>query len=196
MDQSNAASRTFQEVLRKKPSGPLYHYTTQPGLLGITNAREIWATQVRYLNDASEFQHAVSIAEDIATGMVEKAPYTTRGYAERLLKGVQETAGVNICVASFSEVGDDLSQWRAYGKGSGYSLGFSHAHLSGVAESAGWILAPCIYEDSEQRSLLRSLLEATLIENASPRAGRTAVEDALQYVGGNISSYLTRYAAI
>ncbi len=39
----------------------LYHYTTQKGLLGILHERCIWATHIRYLNDASEFKHGVEM---------------------------------------------------------------------------------------------------------------------------------------
>ena len=32
----------------------IYHYTDLNGLLGILESKELWATDVRYLNDASE----------------------------------------------------------------------------------------------------------------------------------------------
>jgi hypothetical protein len=42
--------KVLSEVFEKEPSGPLYHYTTQSGLLGIIWQREIWATHTQYLN--------------------------------------------------------------------------------------------------------------------------------------------------
>jgi hypothetical protein len=46
------------------PTHPLYHYTTQKGLLGIVKEREIWATHHQYLNDTQEFLHAQALFRD------------------------------------------------------------------------------------------------------------------------------------
>lgn len=32
----------------------LYHYTSQVGLLGILQKKELWATQIQYLNDCED----------------------------------------------------------------------------------------------------------------------------------------------
>jgi hypothetical protein len=40
----------------------LYHYTDATGLLGIVQSRAIWATHIRYLNDAQEFDYAADLA--------------------------------------------------------------------------------------------------------------------------------------
>lgn len=34
---------------------PLYHYTSQRGLLGILESKKLWMTNILYLNDSSEF---------------------------------------------------------------------------------------------------------------------------------------------
>ena len=52
------------EVLSCRPHGPLYHYTTQVGLLGIVRNREIWATHTQYLNDSREFSYAVQMVRE------------------------------------------------------------------------------------------------------------------------------------
>jgi len=64
-----------------KPDRPLYHYTTQEGLLGIVKKREMWATHHQYLNDTQEFLHA-------------KALFCTE--IERRLNS--ESAGSEICL--------------------------------------------------------------------------------------------------
>jgi hypothetical protein len=43
----------------------LYHYTGQAGLLSIINTAELWATKIQYMNDATEFNLALSIARQI-----------------------------------------------------------------------------------------------------------------------------------
>ena len=49
-------------------------------------------------------------------------------------------------VASFSENGDQLSQWRAYcPKGNGFSIGFRYSDLSYLLKTTGFRLVKCIY---------------------------------------------------
>ncbi|GAF99954.1 unnamed protein product, partial [marine sediment metagenome] len=39
----------------------VYHYTSLEGLIGIINSQRIWATDILYLNDASEFKYSKNI---------------------------------------------------------------------------------------------------------------------------------------
>jgi hypothetical protein len=45
--------------------GRLYHYTSQAGFLGILRDKAVRATDIRYLNDAREYEHAIAVAVDI-----------------------------------------------------------------------------------------------------------------------------------
>ena len=53
----------FEELLARlygtkpDPENPLYHYTSLEGLRGIVDSRTLWATDIRYLNDAQELHH-------------------------------------------------------------------------------------------------------------------------------------------
>ena len=53
--------------LRANPNLPktVYHYTDAAGLIGILKNRQIWATHVTYLNDASELLHFARLAASI-----------------------------------------------------------------------------------------------------------------------------------
>jgi Protein of unknown function (DUF2971) len=65
-----------------------------------------------------------------------------------------------VCVASFSEVGDALSQWRGYcPNGAGYSLGFVTQDLVGEAARQGFSLARCLYDEASQREAIMRVLE-------------------------------------
>src|SRR5262249_828164 len=57
----NLKHTILNEALSRKPEKPLYHYTTQAGLMGIIKDRQIWATHTQYLNDRREFLHAVDL---------------------------------------------------------------------------------------------------------------------------------------
>ena len=64
----NLKRAILNDILSRKPEKPLYHYTTQTGLLGIIRDRQIWATHTQYLNDHREFLHAV----DLVRGEIQR----------------------------------------------------------------------------------------------------------------------------
>lgn len=41
------------------------HYTSIPGLIGILEAEELWATNIKFLNDEHEFQHAIELFKEV-----------------------------------------------------------------------------------------------------------------------------------
>lgn len=43
----------------------IYHYTGHDALLSIIGNNQLWATNVRFLNDHSEFQHGVDLIAEI-----------------------------------------------------------------------------------------------------------------------------------
>ena len=100
------------------PSGPLYHYTTGNGLIEILKSGELWSTQVACLNDSSELLNPI---EWLYAKVREKLTSPTSSEVEFLLKQIDrglsepKIATEGRFLACFSEDGDDLSQWRAYG---------------------------------------------------------------------------------
>jgi hypothetical protein len=56
-------STKFNNSQKKISPQSLYHYTDQGGLLGIIENKELWATKVQYMNDATEFGRAVDLAK-------------------------------------------------------------------------------------------------------------------------------------
>ena len=43
----------------------LYHYTSLKGLRGILSTRQIWATDILYLNDSAEFIFTINLLRTI-----------------------------------------------------------------------------------------------------------------------------------
>lgn len=105
---------------------------------------------------------------------------------------------INVCVCSFSEDGDSLSQWRAYGGSSGFAIGFSSEVLVAAVEKQRFFLAQCIYDPSTQLDIVRALVEEVLDEHLSKKpATEDAEMDELHWkTGGNLLPYLYRYAPI
>jgi len=185
-----------REVLERTPPPILYHYTTQQGLLGIINDKEIWATHTQYLNYVREFRHALDLAKEELSAMQNEPARNERertclAEMERaLLPGMER---INVCVCSFSEHGDVLSQWRAYGgSASGFAIGFSGDFLRKTATDYGW-LVPVIYDEQDQRELVRTLLEDVLGENLKRSNEKP---EGYSVLGGNLVDYLYRYAPI
>lgn len=184
----------FEQQLSKSAPTVLFHYTTQTGLLGILQSRELWATMSGYLNDSSEFELARSIAHEVVGGRIAASRDSVES---RLLDDMKQSidhAGANVGVLCLSEACDSLSQWRAYGEsGSGYAIGFDAATLGEIAAKSGYILTRSLYQPDEQREVFNLLVEQTLQENLVALAEGKYGEDE-KHNGRNFVFYLNRYA--
>src|ERR1700730_5288689 len=117
----------------KKPNDRVWHYTGADGLLGILKSNRMWATNIKYLNDASEFKHGRTLVDEMLTKKGKDSPDL-----DPLLKTVvniieQFKTNSEVYIVCFCEgngADDLLSQWRAYGaNGGGYSIGFHRGGL-------------------------------------------------------------------
>lgn len=142
----------------------LYHYTNGDALLEIIRGKKIWATSIHYLNDAKEFAYAIDIAQEVINEQMKNIKEGRLLEAfEPLSRRLDQIAKINVFVASFSAVGDSLSQWRSYcSQGAGYSIGFSVPPLSTVASEQGFSLEPCIYDQFEQMRIIQALLKESI----------------------------------
>ena len=190
-----------KEILDRPPPEILCHYTGQAGLLGIISRQEIWASHTQYLNDQREFRHAIDLVKDELSRMVREADAEAKPFVEEMEKAMHEHDGmesINVCVCSFSEKGDILSQWRAYGDGAAkYSIGFSGTLLRKVSDLMHSWLVPCLYDEGQQRQLVQTLLQDVLQENKERVDHATKDEEDWDLPrGGNLIAYLNRYAPI
>jgi len=142
----------------------LFHYTSPTGLVGIASSKTIWATDIRFLNDKKEFQHSLDITHSIIENFykVNNDPNKLKGLAydfvEYLRINLRKRWNPEVYVASFTEEGDLLSQWRGYCPKGGFSVGFSYNLLSEVANKHDSFLVPCVYDFKIQKQLLEELL--------------------------------------
>ena len=183
-------------LLDRQPPERLYHYTTTAGLLGIIQHREIWATHTQYLNDLLEFRHAVDIVREELDHMRESGADGARTHIiERLQENTRDIERANVCVTSFSEGRDSLSQWRAYsGGGAGFSIGFSSEFLRSVLNEE-FFLRPCLYEEDEQREFVRDVIQDVMGEDEG-RSGHP--DDGLNAstASAQLNAHLLAYAAL
>jgi hypothetical protein len=155
------------------PPGHLFHYTDLEGVKGIFTSRTLWLSKFTATNDISEIKLAIEHFQNFASAKaraLDSAEGTFLRKAAEQLEGFRRT---NICLASFCEQHDLLSQWRSYGNdGRGIALGFNSSRLLEVAQRNGLRLLRCVYEPAEHERISASLPDMLLdARRASPAEG-------------------------
>jgi hypothetical protein len=143
----------------------LYHYTSQKALMGILgNLTTMWASKIQYLNDEREYSWALDRAAQVAQDRwTQSADAAEKELYSRIQRQVEEVRGAHIFVASLSQNGDQLSQWRSYcGDGPGFSIGFSVEALERSCRREGWRLTKCTYDESVNMGVVLSLFDEHL----------------------------------
>ena len=138
----------------------LYHYTTQSGLKGIVEKREVWATDIAYLNDSAEYRYAMNLLKAAVPqgGLDMELLPDLRKILERFESSNDEFPGVFVFSMSTDEDGLDL--WRGYGGGdSGYALGLAKNELANLASTKKFQLVRCKYETAEHDQLIRQFID-------------------------------------
>jgi hypothetical protein len=145
------------------PVSEIWHYTDAEGLVGILKSGQLWCTQVSCLNDCLEQRYFGDLMHAAVKARRAKNTDTNLAIllriAEESLGGRDFSAAGNF-VACFSEVEDDLGQWRGYGGGQcGYSVGF---RFDGILEALkarpSAFLLPMHYEDAGHQFLVGEVL--------------------------------------
>lgn len=145
----------------------LFHYTTADGVLGILTSQRLYATGASYMNDASEWNYAQNVVSQVLDDKIDYAtPELERTFLERCSREWWNPI-TSLYVVSFCEEGDLLSQWRAYGGATGYSLGIRTGDWGFVEQSlamhgSGVSLVEVLYEPEQQRSVAQDILEQAI----------------------------------
>ena len=162
---------SVRHLFAVEPPELLFHYTTLAGGYGILRSDGLWMTKIRYLDDTSELEIGIATFKLVLEELVRAPlPADEHELIEAVLGGLGSVAASNICVTSFCEHGDLLSQWRWYGEGGrGLSFGISSDVLRGLAR--GTIsLWKCIYDADAHRELLEAMMERLLTAYRAERA--------------------------
>jgi hypothetical protein len=151
---------------------PLYHYTDHAGLLGIVSNNCFWATNAKFLNDASEVKYGSRLAIATISERIERETYAPLKSAlettkEWLLSVEAHSSSIqpeltDAYVVCFCEQPNLLSQWRMYSSGGGYAVGFDFRNekpsrwREGDGRQA--FLSKVRYVPDDQETLLKGLL--------------------------------------
>jgi hypothetical protein len=152
---------------RDKAPKVLYHYTTAAALVGIVSGNRLRATNFLSHNDHSELTYGLHFAAEQlqATLKHNSHPKPVRRSLARLTEQLLQLRleHIGAYYASFSEVGNLLSQWRTYSGTQGFALGF-RPYARGTALSfrteADEQLSLCrvLYDEQEQARTLSKLI--------------------------------------
>jgi len=167
---------SFIEHLQCRPcNDTVFHYTPQSGVLGIIKSKELWASQVQYMNDSTEYNSALQLANDILKKRSSEANSATSNTITRIRDMIAKIGDVRIFACSFCEDGDLLSQWRGYsGSGYGFSVGLRADALADVGKNTDpeFRFGRCIYDDDLKKKIVEETFEHCLSPNiASPGLG-------------------------
>ena len=126
--------------MKTAPPSVLYHYTSLDVLTKVIYGRKLWASNYRYLNDASELVHFWQMIESrISLSETNASECALSRFAECKRWIREETSST--FVASFSAEQDNLSQWRGYcPQGLGVSVGFKSSAI--IAALDQFIIPP------------------------------------------------------
>jgi Protein of unknown function (DUF2971) len=126
----------------------------------------MWASDVRFMNDASELNYAAKLIDDVIASVGQEV---TDEHLRELLPQRPGFAngfeyGVHPFVACFCEKDDLLSQWRGYGRGDapaalGFDL-FPVAQFNNLPPRT--ILRKVIYDEAEQKRQVADIVRAWL----------------------------------
>jgi hypothetical protein len=127
----------------------LYHYTSIDGLLGILQSGRLWGTHVAFLNDSQELEYGIETICKVLTDAGDRLlasesddtsiepDLTNGGLLKRVGSFIQQNSdmlkpNLGPFVSCLSISGDQLSQWRGYGKAGWYALRFDPEKLDSV----------------------------------------------------------------
>ncbi|PSV21897.1 hypothetical protein C0W44_06750 [Photobacterium leiognathi subsp. mandapamensis] len=103
----------------------IYHYTSVDTLLKILESQSLWASDLSKMNDPQEFTAGLEILRDLFS---ETFPDSIDWFNHNQIVGSNNQQLLLGC--SFSNMSDDLSQWRAYGDdGCGVVIGVDESIL-------------------------------------------------------------------
>jgi hypothetical protein len=150
------------------PDSMLWHYTSGSALIAIIETGTIFATQLSGLNDTTEIRYGAKLFQEALASLRGKCKedLTSLGFVDTAIDYFKENTDfpaqnvVPHFVTCFSEVKDDLSQWRAYGGGeNGYAIGFKAKDLWGYPNT---MLARISYDSNLHQELARRAAEKSL----------------------------------
>lgn len=136
----------------------LFHYTDALAVKSILENQELWLSDIRFLNDSQEMNDGVKYILDVLSSelpdvgldlacMIAARDYLNESFDDHISFGIDNEPTF---VCSFSEAGNQLSQWRAYG---GYSIEFDRELIDRELQ-----IFECVYSESDKKTISNGIV--------------------------------------
>lgn len=169
----------------------VYHYTDAAGLLGIVKNKVLWAGDVWFMNDAREALYGLDAVEHALESLNQPtdAGAEVRRRALGWLQAIREQEEfLRSYIACLTFNGDDLSQWRAYGRPRGFSIGFNAAQLRSLCAPAPELGKPTfrsvVYDETQQTGTIAILFNTAVNKLPPTPTGDQLQAAAVDFVNG------------
>jgi len=184
----------------------LFHYTTSTGMRGILDSSRLWATNYRFLNDASEVAYGANLFESLIRDRLTTAQNdVVSEFLSRTLHTANGFNGMVDCyIACFCARDDLLNQWRTYAEsGGGYALGLQTKEIGlrwGQLERAqDFMLRRVVYNPEQQRGLLSEVIDKTMdaliagTQGLSVADSNSVIARCCQFMRAEVADYLLSF---
>lgn len=167
----------------------IYHYTNEAALVNIVKHKQMWATDLRFMNDEHELTYSHSLIQSAISDAANRQHDAQRAtwlamFDDQFRKFVSNCRWYSM---SFCQEIDLPNQWTEYGSdGTGFALGWSIDTLP--LERPMQI--EVVYELERQNHLIRKLLNFHILalrNKKDLRRGRGL--DELLYVSGSLANF-------
>lgn len=144
----------------------VYHYCSLETFRLIVENKVLFMSGYHYMNDSSEEKYFLDVFEEEMKNLYdglsdeEKANIESDDYMKKYMTRLSELYA-NVCfICCFSNIRDDLNQWRAYGDdGKGICIGFDKSFFEGLVKE-GFFAENVTYKAKEE---LHSFISEKLI---------------------------------
>jgi DUF2971 family protein len=154
------------------PPPHLFHYTDLEGVKGIFTSRTLWLSKFTASNDISEILLAIEHFQSFVKRQAGEFSATESAFLREAADQLEGFRRTNVCLASFCEQHDLLSQWRSYGNdGRGIALGFNTSRLVELADRNKLRLFRCVYDQGEHERIAADLMNLLLDSYRTAKPG-------------------------
>ena len=168
----------IEELYSSPPPQTLSHYTSLEALNSICLSKSMFASDVRFLNDAQELQYFGILFEEVLSSLTLSGEESVLrdSIIEWLYTALLERRETGVFALSLSERHDQLSQWRAYTKlRSGVSIGLSGTALAEIAKKNDYVIGKCLYDQAQMERICARMANIMIQLALADGPGDTAI---------------------
>lgn len=192
------------DAIKERDIETIYHYTSASALKSILENKKLWLTRWDFLNDPTEYLYIHDIIdktlEQFSADEKFKVLIRDRNSWKRKCKIEKRPYNkeIDVYIASFSKSSDNLALWQGYTKSAqadGYCIGFDY-HRIFEKQKLDIIIAPVVYSESEQMSIITEIFKRLLAIYINISANKKLHFDAERIVRLTFDEPLTYLGAL